>query len=120
MNLQKSLGSKIIFCEDYPKKIFIVISEKEKVDETKIQSLQEYFNKTIHIVNEEEEKGLLIGLLNKNREFLGLGIIQEIDYINRSLKVLTSHREEINVVQFSQIKIDQTGKELGITTLFSL
>ena len=67
-----------------------------------------------------EEKGLLAGLLNKNREFLGLSVISEIDYKNRILKMKTSWKDEISIVQLGQVKIDEAGKELGITTAFSI
>jgi len=61
----------------------------------------------------------LVGLLDKNRNFLGLGRVQKIDYKNGRIELITSCSNNIYIVQFGQVKIDGSGKELGIYKSFS-
>jgi polynucleotide 5'-kinase involved in rRNA processing len=73
----------------------------------------------VYIVREGEEEGLLVGLLNNDRDFLGLGIISKLDYKNQTLKIRTDYKDTVSVVQFGQIKVNDAGNELGVTTVFS-
>jgi len=60
----------------------------------------------------------MVGLLNDDREFLGLGTIQGIDYEKKLLKLYASYLGKVDIVQFSQVKVDRQGRELGISTSF--
>ncbi len=99
--------------------VFIVLEKENQINNDKIIEMEELFTKKIHIVNDGMEKGLLVSLLDQNRHFLGLGVISKIDYKNKKLKLFTSCREKVSIVQFGQIRISRDGKELGITKLFS-
>ncbi len=118
-NLEKIIGRRIVYCEDGSEELFIVIDKEDEVDKEKVSAAERLFQKNLCIVKDGEEKGLLVGLLNRNRDFLGLGIISKVDYRNKTLKIQTSCRDEISIVQFGQVKIDESGRELGITTSFS-
>ncbi len=62
----------------------------------------------------EEELGLLVGLLDQERRFVGLGVILEIDCANQVLRVYTPYTDKVSVVQFGQVRVDRNGKELGL------
>ena len=118
-DIEKALGHKTLYCEENSKELFIVSKEGEEVSKENAMKVEEIFKKRSYVVKNGEEKGLLVGLLDKNRQFLGLGMIDRIDYENRILKIYTPYRDKIGIIQFGQIKIDEKGKELGITKAFS-
>jgi polynucleotide 5'-kinase involved in rRNA processing len=97
----------------------IVVNAWERVDETLVVMVEGLFHKDVYLVKESEEEGVLVGLLNNDKDFLGLGIISKLDYINRTLKIQTAYKDTVNIVQFGQVKINEAGKELGVTTAFS-
>jgi polynucleotide 5'-kinase involved in rRNA processing len=117
--LEALLEDKIIYCTESTKDLFIVTYKNQKINKEKVLALKKVFQKNVSIVYAGEEKGLIVGLLTKDRAFMGLGIIHKIQYTKKSLKVLTSCETEISIVQFGQIKIDENGKELGVCKSFT-
>jgi len=117
--LEKALQRQIVYCEESSRTLYIVVYYKERVDEATVVTAESLFQKNVYLVREGEEEGLLVGLLNNDRDFLGLGIISKLDYNNRTLKIRTAYKDTVNVVQFGQIKINEAGNELGVTTAFS-
>ena len=59
------------------------------------------------------EKGLLVGLLDHERKFLGLATIVKWDYDRSYLQVATPVEDEISVIQFGRMKF-LGGREVGI------
>jgi len=118
MKLSQILGRKILFCREDPSSVFAVLKGKEMVDDEKIKAVEEVFQKKLQMINESDEKWLMVGLLNDDREFLGLGAIQGIDYEKKLLKLYASYRGKVDIVQFGQVKVDRHGRELGISTSF--
>lgn len=117
--ITKILRTKIVHCEASQKELFIVIEKNEKINEDLILTAKKLFQKNIYIVKDGDEKGLLVSLLNEHRYFLCLGIVHKIDYKNGIIKLITFCNNNISIVQFGQIKIDTSGKELGICKSFS-
>jgi polynucleotide 5'-kinase involved in rRNA processing len=118
--LEKALQRQIVYCEESSRALYIVLYYKERVDEATVVTAESLFQKDVYLVREGEEEGLLVGLLNNDRDFLGLGIISKLDYNNQTLKIRTAFKDTVNVVQFGQIKINEAGNELGVTTTFSI
>jgi polynucleotide 5'-kinase involved in rRNA processing len=50
---------------------------------------------------------------------LGIGILQEIDYEWRALKIFTRVKSGVASIHVGQMKLDRTGKELGQTDVFA-
>jgi polynucleotide 5'-hydroxyl-kinase GRC3/NOL9 len=117
--LEENIGCKIIYCEETSEEFFIVLEEENQISNDKRSEIEGLLMKKIHIVNDGDEKGLLVSLLDQNRHFLALGVIAKIDYHNMKLKLFTPCKNKISIVQFGQIKNSRDGKELGINTLFS-
>jgi len=107
----------LYFHEDDENIIFIVKKEDYFNGEETISP--ELFGKKVRIIGEGEEKGLITGLLNEERVFLGLGIIDKIDYQNQILKIHTPYDGKVNIVRFGQVKIDSQGNEMQLTNTFS-
>lgn len=60
------------------------------------------------------ESGVLVGLLSRERKFLGLGVLTDINYEKGVLKIYTPIKDRVDLIQFSRIKMDKEGRELGI------
>ena len=118
-SIEKALQRQIVYCEESSRALYIVVYYKERVDEATVVTAESLFQKDVYIVREGEEEGLLVGLLNNDRDFLGLGIISKLDYKNQTIKIRTDYKDTVNVVQFGQIKVNDAGNELGVTTVFS-
>lgn len=118
-SIEKALQHQIVYCEESSRALYIVVYYKERVDEATVVTAESLFQKDVYIVREGEEEGLLVGLLNNDRDFLGLGIISKLDYKNQTLKIRTDYKDTVSVVQFGQIKVNDAGNELGVTTVFS-
>ncbi|MDQ7032868.1 MAG: hypothetical protein Q9M37_09185, partial [Desulfonauticus sp.] len=63
-----------------------------------------------------EEEGLLVALFNASKNFLGMGILQEVDYRRKFIKILTPVSGEISVVNVGKVKLDKKFKEIPIFT----
>jgi polynucleotide 5'-kinase involved in rRNA processing len=108
-----------IYCEETPSYIFIVLNKEQRTDKEIAADLEDALNKKVKIVFEGDEEGLLVGLHGKEKNFLGLGILQEIDYKRMILKVYTPVKRDVASIHVGQIKLDKTGKELGQNEVFA-
>ncbi|MDQ1278950.1 MAG: polynucleotide 5-hydroxyl-kinase [Thermoproteota archaeon] len=118
-DVETVLGHKPLYCEENSEELFIVSKENDKIHQEDIMKVVETFKKRLYIVKDGDEKGLIVGLLDKNKQFLGLGTIEKIDFENRVLRIYTPYKDKIGIIQFGQIKIDEKGKEEGIVKSFS-
>jgi len=112
------LGTTPIYCEETQASIFIVLSREQWADEEIAKTLEGTIKKKVKIVSEGDEKGLLVALYNEDAHFLGIGIIEEIDYERRVLKVYTRVKTEVASIHIGQIKLDRAGRELGQSDAF--
>jgi polynucleotide 5'-kinase involved in rRNA processing len=61
-----------------------------------------------------KEKGLLVGLRNHRKRFLGIGILLEYNRAKRVMKVLTPVRSKPASITFGKIKLDPELHELPL------
>lgn len=67
------------------------------------------------VIDVEQLRGTLLGLHDRNGEFLGLGILQDFDSENERLRILTPLPDPVRIarVAFGSLRLEPTGKELG-------
>jgi polynucleotide 5'-kinase involved in rRNA processing len=65
-------------------------------------------------LREGDEKGLLVALQDANENFLGIGILEKINYKRRIIRIFTSVHENVTSLHLGQIKLDKKGREIGI------
>ncbi|MEM3045786.1 MAG: hypothetical protein QW057_01735, partial [Candidatus Bathyarchaeia archaeon] len=58
------------------------------------------------------ERGLIAGLLAKNGQLLSLGIVEELNYAGRAVRVLTPYRGPVDTVELGQVRLDRCCREL--------
>lgn len=58
------------------------------------------------------EEGLLLGLYDAQRKFLGIGILRKFDYARKALKILTSVSAKPASIALGKVKLDENLKEI--------
>jgi polynucleotide 5'-hydroxyl-kinase GRC3/NOL9 len=67
--------------------------------------------KTVLPIKQGEGDGLLLGMYDAQRKFLGIGILREVDSVRKTLKVLTSVSAKPASVAFGKVRLDEKLKE---------
>lgn len=67
--------------------------------------------KTPQTIKRLKEKGLLLGLYDAQRKFLGIGILREIDSVRKTLKVFTSVSTNPSIIVIGKVRLDENFKE---------
>lgn len=60
-------------------------------------------------------EGLLLGLYDAQRKFLGIGVLRKIDYGRKALKVLTTVSEKPAGISLGKVRLDENLKEVVAT-----
>jgi polynucleotide 5'-hydroxyl-kinase GRC3/NOL9 len=117
--LTNLLGKRPVYSEETVNAILAVLSKNKTVTEEQIKAVEEHFGKRVKVIQEGDEEGLLVGLKDEEDNFLGIGILHEVDYKRRVLKVYTPVSEKVSMLCFGQIKLDKKCREIGLSTVYS-
>lgn len=103
---------KIIYAEKIPEGIVVV--PKSELSEDELQQLDKEFER-VNIINPGFEEKVFVSLIDRKRNLLGVGCIEEIDYSAEKIKITTPVKEENKVdrVQIGSMKIEPSGEEVG-------
>ena len=91
--------------------VLVVPREEKRIREIKEYLRKKGINKTIRILKRGEERGLIVGLYDSYGEFLGIGIIQEIDYKRNYIKILSNVEGNVAMIKLGKIKLDDKFSE---------
>ncbi|MGQ9623997.1 MAG: Clp1/GlmU family protein [Candidatus Bathycorpusculaceae bacterium] len=108
------LGMKPLHFAELPDKICIVIGRGRWVNRDNIKKIEEFTKKKVVIVRKGEEAGLLTALYDQKRKFLGIGILYEVDFLRKTLKIYTSVSENVSAVAFGRVKLGKNMKEIPV------
>lgn len=61
-------------------------------------------------------EGLLLGLYDAQRKFLGIGVLRKVDYGRKALKMLTSVSAKPAGISLGKVRLDENLKEVVATT----
>lgn len=117
--IRNLIGISALYCEETLNAIFIVLRRNQWIDEERMKRVEESFQKRVKIIREGEEEGLLVALQDIRGDFLGIGVLCEIDYKRRVMKVYTPISKNISTVCVGQIKLDKRGREIGLSPVFT-
>jgi len=112
--VEQILECKLVYGEKAADALFIVKIPQSIYNKNNLEKVRICFGvQEIRIVNKNEEKGLLVGLLNSEFKTLGLGIIENIHYRENEIRIFTPVvSEEVQIVQCGSLKITKTGQEI--------
>jgi polynucleotide 5'-kinase involved in rRNA processing len=116
--IEDELQAHFLYCEEMPKFIFIVLNKDQWLDEELTEVFEHKLKRKVKIVQEGYEEGLLVALHGEKENFLGIGIVEGIDYERRTIRVYTPVRKNVASLHLGRVKLDKTGRELGIVDGF--
>ncbi|MFA5363799.1 MAG: Clp1/GlmU family protein [Candidatus Bathyarchaeia archaeon] len=117
--LRNLLKTNFVYSEESLNAVLVVLGRVGSVSEESIEAAEEYFGKRVKVIRQGDEEGLLVGLKDENNHFMGIGILQEVDYKRKTLKVFTPVLEKVSAICFGNIVLDKNCKELGLCTVYT-
>jgi len=106
------LGMKPLHLSELSDRICVVIGRRRWIDSENIKKVEEFTKKKVIVTRKGEEEGLLAALHDAERRFLGIGVLQEVDYLRKTLKICTPVSAEISMLVLGRIKLDRNMKEI--------
>ena len=113
--IHELLGMKPLQLSEVNDKICVVIGRRRWIDPEIIKRVETYTKKKVAVFRKGEEEGLLAGVYDANRKFLGIAVLTEIDYLRKNLKISTPVSEGICFLALGKIKLDKNMKEVAVT-----
>lgn len=110
--LNELFGMKPLHVVEFRDRISVIIGRKRWIGQENIKKVEESTRKKVVITRKGEEEGLLTGLYDTQKKFLGIGIMQEIDFKRKVLKILTPVSGEISTVVVGKVKLDKNLREI--------
>lgn len=114
--ISNTLGSSCIYAQREPDGAIYAILDRAPAKTAGISAIEEQF-KTRHltIVPQNHFQGLVCGLSDSRGRFLGIGLMQQVDYIRRTFHMLTSvpRSEAIAQVALGAFRARPDGREIG-------
>jgi polynucleotide 5'-hydroxyl-kinase GRC3/NOL9 len=110
------LGMKPLHLAELKDRICIVIGRRRWINEDNIKKVEEFAKKKIVLTRKGEEEGALMALYNAERKFLGIGVLKEVDYSRKTLKIFTPIAKEISIIALGKVKLDKNLKEIPTFT----
>ncbi|HID90942.1 TPA: hypothetical protein EYP44_03175 [Candidatus Bathyarchaeota archaeon] len=111
--IEKVFQTRVVYCERTPSNCLIVTSTPKSLNPEIVQAVNSLVGvEEVTITSKGEERGLLVGLLDEDGDTLGLGVVQQILYERRKIRILTSVRGKISQICFGSIRLSETGAEL--------
>jgi polynucleotide 5'-kinase involved in rRNA processing len=117
--LEKELKCRIVYAEEGSDKLTLVVDDKSGMDEAGLDAWKRSVKKGVSLNVVGDERNLLVGLLDSNDEFCGLGVLHDIDFSRRALRIHTPYNGRIAAVELGRIKVTKYGREIGATDVFS-
>ncbi len=109
------LGMKPLHIAELKEKIYVVIGKGRWIDPERISKTEEILGKKVVVAWKGDEEGLLTALCNDERKFLGIGVLREVDYGRKVMKIYTPVSSSISAVAIGKVRLDKNLKEITIT-----
>ncbi|MEM1757502.1 MAG: Clp1/GlmU family protein [Candidatus Bathyarchaeia archaeon] len=106
------LGFNPIHIMELSKEICIITAGEKLPNPEKIKKIEEMTGKKVNVQLKGGEEGFIVALYNASDKFLGLGVIREIDYRRKTIKIMTPVSERFTKVIVGRVKLDKNFKEI--------
>jgi len=118
--IREWLGTSPVYGEETPNAVLVVLRRNQWIGEEQMKGIDDVFGKRAKIIREGEEEGLLVGLQDKQENFLGIGVLLGVDYKRRAMQVYTPVSRDVSTILIGQVKLERNGKEIGLSPTFSV
>ncbi len=113
MEIYDLLGMKPLYMVELKDKVYVVIGRNRWINPENIKGAEETLGKKVVVAFKGDEKGLLLALHNDEGKFLGVGVLREIDYRRKVVKIFTPVSNGISTVIFGRVRLDENLKEVA-------
>jgi polynucleotide 5'-hydroxyl-kinase GRC3/NOL9 len=117
--MEELLGIAPLYCEEMPNFVFVALDKRQWVSEELVKDLEQKLNRKVRVVREGDEEGLLVALYDAKKNFLGIGVLEGIDYEKRVVRVYTPVHEGVASLHLGRVKLDRKGREIGLSDVFA-
>ncbi|RLE89076.1 MAG: hypothetical protein DRJ49_04010 [Thermoprotei archaeon] len=110
--LEKIINRRIHWCGWYDKSLVMVLDSplgREEISDIK-RVLQ---TEDVIYIRKGQERGLIVGLLDSANTYLGMGVIDEIDFEKNAIKIVTTVDENPSLVVVGLVKLNNDFREIG-------
>ncbi len=106
------LGMKPLHTAELADKIFIVTGKEHPINSERIRKIEEFTSKKVVVSWKGEEEGLITALYDGEKRFLGIGVLREINYWKKIMKIYTPVSCGICAVAIGKVRLDKNLKEI--------
>jgi len=117
--IEELLEATPLYCEETPNLVFIALDKEQWIDEQHTKDLEQKLNRKVRVVREGDEEDLLVALHDAKENFLGIGVLEVINYRKQVVKVYTPVREGVASLHLGRVKLDRKGREIGLSDVFT-
>ncbi|MCD6538091.1 hypothetical protein J7L18_05715 [Candidatus Bathyarchaeota archaeon] len=108
------LGSEVLHCEERSNSILLIVQRRDLLDWKNVKAAEMETGKRIILLQKGDERGLLASLEDPAGRMLGIGMIHDIDFRNRSVRMYTPVSGEVSRIKIGWIRLDSEGNERGL------
>ncbi len=110
--LEGVLDAKVLFSEKGPDFLNVCVEKEVEVGGELIKALLEVYDvKDICIFSPKQLEGLMVGLYNGNGRYLGFGLLKGLNFENKTIEVLTSVKDDVEIVEFGEVRLNEELRE---------
>ncbi|HID43463.1 MAG TPA: hypothetical protein EYP30_06790, partial [Archaeoglobaceae archaeon] len=103
--LDELIEEEIVYAEKGFDFLNVCLSRETEIGYELVRALREIYGvEEVNIFTAEQFKGLIVGLYSER--YLGAGVIESIDVMNRKISVRTPVREDVEKVEFGEIRLE--------------
>ncbi|MEM3668871.1 MAG: Clp1/GlmU family protein [Candidatus Bathyarchaeia archaeon] len=106
------LGMKPLHFVELKDKVYVVIGRGRWISDENVRKVEQFVEKRVEVIRKGQEEGALTALYGGEKKFLGIGVLQEVDYVRKALKIFTPVSKEIATIVVGKIKLDKNLKEI--------
>jgi len=106
------LGMKPTHFAELRDKFCIIIGGRRWINPEAIKKVEEFTKKKVVVIREGEEQGLLTALYDSEMQFLGIGVLREINYKRRTVQIYTAISKDISIIATGRVKLDKNLREI--------
>ncbi|MEM1569461.1 MAG: Clp1/GlmU family protein [Candidatus Bathyarchaeia archaeon] len=110
--LNEQLNGGLVYGEETPNGLLLVLNGRFVSSKNSIKRVFEGQSRPVSIIWLGSERGLIVGLYNREGKFIGIGVIEEIDYKRRILRIHTPCQQTIGMIKLGCIKLVESWKEV--------
>jgi len=111
--LQGLIGVMPLHVAELKDKLCLVFSRGRQLKSEEIMKLEKSLGKKVVATYSGDEEGLLVALYNGENKFLGIGVLREIDYRRRTMKVCTPVSSGFSKIVIGKVRLNKSFKEVS-------